>query len=180
MARITIGVPMRWSDIDGYAHVNNAAMLTLLEEARVAVFWHTGDDGAGGGAQPATSHGAPRGAGEGPEQAGDDVRRAARVLAGGVDAESQTLVARQEIEYLAPLTYSQEPVAVQIWIGRIGGASLEVYYEVHDPGGVLCARAASSMVMVDTSTGRPRRITDHERQALQVLLDEPLTFRRRS
>ena len=30
---------MRWSDKDAYGHVNNARFLTLLEEARVAVFF---------------------------------------------------------------------------------------------------------------------------------------------
>src|SRR5699024_241737 len=39
MPRLTIPVHMRWSDIDGYRHVNNARMLTLLEEARIAAFW---------------------------------------------------------------------------------------------------------------------------------------------
>src|SRR5690625_7150245 len=39
MARITVPVRMRWSDIDGYGHVNNAALFTLLEEARIATFW---------------------------------------------------------------------------------------------------------------------------------------------
>lgn len=177
MPRITVPVPMRWSDIDGYGHVNNAAMLTLLEEARVATFWDTGTSGAG--ADEPVAPGAQAPAAPDPEP-DDDARRAARVLAGGADADSHTLVARQEIEYLAPLGYSQEPVPVQLWIGHIGGASLEVCYEVYAPQGTLCARAASSMVMVQASTGRPRRLTEHERQALQVLVEDPITFRRRS
>jgi acyl-CoA thioester hydrolase len=28
-------VPVRWSDIDMYQHINHATMVTLLEEARV-------------------------------------------------------------------------------------------------------------------------------------------------
>ncbi|MGC0251561.1 acyl-CoA thioesterase [Pseudactinotalea sp. Z1748] len=171
-------VPIRWSDIDGYGHVNNAAILTLLEEARVATFWDTGT-GSGGAGTTAGSGGAGPSGAAGPEQSEGDVRKAAQVLAGGVHADSHTLVARQEIEYLAPLTYSQEPVNVQLWIGRIGGASLEVCYEVYAPGGGLCARAASSMVMVEAATGRPRRLTEHERSALQILVEEPLVFRRR-
>lgn len=31
----TTGVRVRWSDIDMYQHVNNATMVTILEEARV-------------------------------------------------------------------------------------------------------------------------------------------------
>ncbi|MCU1593745.1 MAG: 4-hydroxybenzoyl-CoA thioesterase, partial [Frankiales bacterium] len=30
--RLTVPIRLRWSDIDAYAHVNNAAMLGLLEE----------------------------------------------------------------------------------------------------------------------------------------------------
>ena len=38
MARLTIPVRLRWSDTDGYQHVNNAKMLTLLEEVRIVAF----------------------------------------------------------------------------------------------------------------------------------------------
>ncbi len=39
MAAIEVPIQIRWDDIDGYGHVNNASMLTLLEEVRIAVFW---------------------------------------------------------------------------------------------------------------------------------------------
>lgn len=146
-------VRMRWADIDGYGHVNNAAMLTLLEESRIATFWASG--------------------------LASEESQATKVLEGGATASSFTLVARQEIEYLAPLEFSQEPVRVELWIGRIGGASLEVCYEVLSPAGVLCARAATSIVMVDAASGRPRRLTDGERSALERLLDDPIELRRR-
>lgn len=157
MGRITVPVQMRWADIDGYGHVNNAAMFTLLEEARVATFWNT---------SLAES--------DAPDAAADTTK----VLTGGVGTDSHTLVARQEIEYLAPLTYTQEAVPIELWVGAIGGASMEVCYEVRDPAGTLCAKAATSLVMVDVAAGRPRRLTESERTALTALLDEPLTFRR--
>src|SRR5690606_39838769 len=47
MARIHVPVHIRWNDLDAYGHVNNAAMLTLLEEARISVFWSRGDVGPG-------------------------------------------------------------------------------------------------------------------------------------
>jgi acyl-CoA thioester hydrolase len=31
--------PLRWSDLDAFGHVNNARMLTLFEEARVALMF---------------------------------------------------------------------------------------------------------------------------------------------
>lgn len=37
--RATVPVTVRWSDLDAYGHVNNAAFFTLLEEARIALFW---------------------------------------------------------------------------------------------------------------------------------------------
>jgi len=35
--RIHVPIKLRWSDLDAYGHVNNAAMLTLLEESRISV-----------------------------------------------------------------------------------------------------------------------------------------------
>ncbi len=42
-------VPLRWSDQDSYRHLNNARAVTLLEEARVALFFTVAaDDGLRG------------------------------------------------------------------------------------------------------------------------------------
>ena len=38
-SRFIHDVAVRWSDMDAYGHVNNAVFLTLLEEARVAMFF---------------------------------------------------------------------------------------------------------------------------------------------
>ena len=153
MSRISIPIQIRWSDIDGYGHVNNAAMLTLLEEARIATFWNA--DLPEGAASPT------------------------QTLSGGPSAASFTLVARQEVEYLAPLPFSQRPARVDLWVSRVGGASLEVDYEVYSPDGVRCAIAATSIVMVDATTGKPRRLTPEERSALDPLMDDQIQFRRR-
>jgi acyl-CoA thioester hydrolase len=34
--RYEVEIPIRWSDMDVYGHVNNARVLTLIEEARVS------------------------------------------------------------------------------------------------------------------------------------------------
>lgn len=39
MARFTYHCPVRWSDMDAFGHVNNARVLTLYEEARVALMF---------------------------------------------------------------------------------------------------------------------------------------------
>ena len=74
MTRIHVPIPLRWSDFDAYAHVNNAEMLRLLEEARIQAFWRP-DEGVAGSATAVL-----------------DARPGAEVI---------SLIARQEIEYLA-------------------------------------------------------------------------------
>ncbi len=39
MARFVAEVPLRWTDQDTFGHVNNARLVTVLEEARVALFF---------------------------------------------------------------------------------------------------------------------------------------------
>jgi acyl-CoA thioester hydrolase len=151
--RLHVPIKLRWSDLDAYGHVNNAAMLTLLEESRISVFWH-GELKVAGVAETAS-----------------------------LGADTLTLIGRQEVEYLQPIPYGREPLDIQLWIGRMGGASLDVCYEVCSPQGAephtIYARAASGIVLVDAATTRPRRITDAERENWSAYLDEPVQFNRR-
>ena len=42
-------VPLRWTDQDSYRHLNNASVVTLLEEARIGLFFEAaGADGVDG------------------------------------------------------------------------------------------------------------------------------------
>jgi len=41
MARFVYECHMRWGDMDAYAHVNNTAYVTYLEQARVAMLYDT-------------------------------------------------------------------------------------------------------------------------------------------
>ena len=157
--RLHVPTPLRWSDLDAYGHVNNARMLSLLEEARIQAFWVSTDT---------------------PEHA---VGASTAVIDATPGASTITLIARQEVEYLAPIPYLREPVDVQLWIGRMGGASLDVCYEVCSPVGVephvVYARASSAIVLVDSATMKPRRMTDREREAWGEYLDAPVEFARR-
>ncbi len=152
MTRLHIPVPLRWSDLDAYEHVNNARMLTLLEEARIAAFWS--EPGSG---MPTA------------------------VLETGPGSPTVTLVAAQRVEYLAPIPFHREPLDVELWIGRLGGASLEVCYEIYSPVGAgeraLYTRAATTMVLVDRESGEPRRVSDEARHAWAPYIEEPLEFR---
>lgn len=52
MAVFSTDVAVRWSDMDVYGHVNNACVVTLLEEARTELLF---DEGAQRGAQTLAS-----------------------------------------------------------------------------------------------------------------------------
>ncbi|WP_159600978.1 acyl-CoA thioesterase [Agromyces humi] len=157
--RLHVPTPLRWSDLDAYGHVNNARMLSLLEEARIQAFWVSTDT---------------------PEHA---VGASTAVIDASPGASTITLIARQEVEYLAPIPYQRQPLDVELWIGHMGGASLDVCYEVFSPDGVdprvLYTRAITTIVLVDTETERPRRISDRERAAWEPYLGETLALRRR-
>lgn len=158
--RLHVPIALRWGDLDAYNHVNNTSMLKLLEEARVRAFWR-------------------------PDE-GEDAFPTA-VLESGPQSGVLTLIARQEIEYVAPVPYQRHPLDVQLWFGKIGGSSLEVCYEVHSPlataelggGQVLYARSSAVIVKVDAATGRPMRLTDEERAAWEPYQGAPIEFTHR-
>lgn len=154
--RLHIPIHLRWGDLDAFNHVNNTSMLKLLEEARVRAFW-----------KPDAGEQAP----------------ATAVLDSGVEQGILTLIARQEIEYLAPVPYQRRPLEVQMWFGKLGGSSLEVCYEVrNDPASVertLYARSTAVIVLVDASTGRPVRISPEMRAVWEPFVGEPIRYARR-
>ena len=168
--RLHVPIKLRWSDLDAYGHVNNAEMLRLLEEARIEAFWTTDDS------DPSDRDAVP--------DSGEAIGGSTAVLDGRPGADTLTLIARQEIEYLAPIPYLRQPLDVQLWLGRLGGASLEVCYEVWSPEGTepqtLFSRAATTIVLVDATTQRPRRINDRERAAWTPYLEEPVVFAKRA
>lgn len=156
MTRLHVAIPLRWSDFDAYAHVNNAEMLRLLEEARIQAFWR-------------------------PDEGGEASDTA--VLDARPGAETISLIARQEIEYLAPIPYMRAPIDIEMWIGRIGGASAEICYELYSPAGVtprvLFTKAVTTLVMVTAATGRPERIPEVLRDAWAPYVEDSVTFTKR-
>ena len=160
--RIHIPVQVRWSDLDAYGHVNNAAMLSLLEEARVHGFW----------ADTALD-----------ELIETSTENRPRVFKGGPDSDTFTLIARQEIEYLAPIPHLREPLDIEMWIGKLGGASLDVCYEIYSPVGQqpreLYTRALTVIVLVHSATMRPRKMHESERRELERFAEPTIEFNRR-
>ncbi len=155
--RVHIPVHLRWGDLDALGHVNNTSMLKLLEEARLRAFWKPEDGSAGP-----------------PTAVLDEL---------SASSEAVTLIARQEIEYLRPVPYGQRPLDVQLWIGRLGGSSIDVCYEVFSPQGdqvqTCYARSTAVIVMVSTATGRPVRLSERMREAWTPLVDAPIVYTHR-
>ena len=162
-SRVHIPIHLRWGDLDALGHVNNASMFRLLEEARLRAFWRP----EGGFDAPATAI-------------------IGTELVSGTD--TMAVIARQEIEYLTPVPYGRLPLDVQLWIGRLGGSSVEICYEVLSPSvaegaetaeQITYARASGVMVMLDAATMRPRRLTETERAAWEPIVGEPIQFGKR-
>jgi acyl-CoA thioester hydrolase len=158
--RLHIPIPLRGGELDAFNHVNNTAMLKLLEEARVRAFWRP--------------------------DPGEDAPSTA-VLESGLQAGVLTLIARQEIEYYAPVPYGRHPLDVQMWFSRLGGSSIEVCYDVCSPREAITsdaaqtvyARALSVVVKVDAASGRPVRLTPEERAVWEPYLGPAPAFSHR-
>lgn len=158
--RIEIPVHLRWSDMDAYGHVNNVDMLRLLEVARIEAFWVS-----------------------------EQSEHRTGILDASPGAATATFAARQEIEYLAPLSYRRDPVVVELWIGHIGGASIDISYRIRDahnqvidndqPDPLVYAIASTTLVMVDTKTNVPRRLSTNEREIWAPYVHEPIEFKHR-
>lgn len=153
---------VRWADLDAYGHVNNVAVLTLLEEARIAAFWRQDPAEAGTGV------------------GGADLPTA--ILDAGPGSGTVTVVGRHEVEYLEAIGHLREPLTVELWLGRLGGASIEVCYEVTATlAGErrVFVQATTTVVLLDAATGRPRRLTAAERAAWGPVVGPPVAWRRR-
>lgn len=152
--KVHVPIKLRWSDIDAYGHVNNVEMLRLLEQARIEAFWKTI-------ARPAIDQ---------------------QNVSSPFDSDTLTFVLRQEAEYLKPIPYMRESLDIQLWLGRLSGASIDVCYEVYSPAGgkpqTLFARAITTIVLIDQSTKAPRRITAQEKKVWNTFCETPLVMRK--
>ena len=84
------------------------------------------------------------------------------------------LVARHEVDYLVPLVYRRVPIAVDLWVERIGRTSFTVGYEVvEDDRSVIYGRALTVIVAVGLPSGRAEPLPDFVREALNGYLREP-------
>ena len=140
---------MRWGDMDAYGHVNNVAVLRLLEEARVLAFGPPGGTGAPG-AEPV----AP--------------------LFSEVPDGVQALVAEHRVKYTAPLEYRNVPAQVEVWVTDLKPASLTIGYVLRDPvRATPCVRAETTLAFVDGASGRLHRISARQRELIAPYVGPP-------
>ncbi|MDN3904300.1 thioesterase family protein [Arthrobacter sp. YD2] len=143
-------VQLRYGDQDPNGHINNVKFIQFLEEARVRL-------------------------GLLPLESGSGSPGSFRDLTGD---RTSTYVARQEIEYLAPLLHGDEPVWVDVWVTRVGSTSLTYGFRLADEtGGSVYAYAEAVMVQVDSAEGRPVPLTDAQQEVLQGWMGDPVPFR---
>ncbi|WAP52999.1 thioesterase family protein [Arthrobacter sp. ATA002] len=146
-------IQLRFGDEDSNGHVNNVRFIQFLEEARVRLGLM------------------PLGEALSPGNPGLNFR--------SLTAQSgMAVVARQEIEYLAPLVYRQEPVWAEIWVTGIGTSSLTYGFRIaDDDGGRVYALAQSTLVVADARTGRPLPLSDQQVRVLEHWSGGPVPFR---
>lgn len=86
---------------------------------------------------------------------------------------SGVVVARHEIDYKFPLVFRPDPVPIDLWVTDLGVSSFTIGYEIKDVDGPVYVRAATVLVPYDVPAGRPRRVSEAEREALAAFV-EPL------
>ena len=146
---LTVYVPARWGDMDAYGHVNNVSMLSIMEEARVALF------------------GPPPSSGQKPTVAPNPPIPLFDLVPEGV----QALIAEHGIRYLAQLPYTGEPVPVRARVEKVNAASVRIGYSILSPVDQReCVRAFTVLAFWDSVAGRLTRLSPEQRELLKSFL----------
>jgi acyl-CoA thioester hydrolase len=132
MTSLVVPIELRWGDQDPYGHINNVAVLRILEEARARAFWSPPGRSGDAGVFPPLE----------PSQ------------------QVWALVADFQLRYRQQLPYQRDPVNVEMSIPRVGGASFVINYAVTIGAVESSPRvtAQSTLVMVDRDSGAPQRL----------------------
>ena len=98
-----------------------------------------------------------------------DEARSRYLAASGVHDPSDHVVARVEVDYLAPVGPGHREVLVRHEVERVGTTSLTLRSVLRTPDGVDRARSRVVVVLWDVAASRPRPLRDDERAALARL-----------
>jgi len=83
----------------------------------------------------------------------------------------EMVVARAEVDFIAPIYTGDIYIDVEIWVNKIGNSSFGVTYEMKN-GEELLARVKTVQVTVSMDTKKSRPINDSERDFLSKYLGE--------
>ena len=83
----------------------------------------------------------------------------------------EMVVARAEVDFIAPIYTGDIYIDVEIWVNKIGNSSFGVTYEMKN-GDELLARVKTVQVTVSLETKKSRPINDAERDFLKKYLEE--------
>src|ERR1051326_6462229 len=88
------------------------------------------------------------------ERARTEFWRAHGLLKSAEGLDWPYFVARNEIDYRAPITTEQD-VTVTVWVSAVGRSSVTFAHEIIAENGVLAAEGRTVLVRVDAETKRP-------------------------
>ena len=125
---------IRWADLDAFKHINNAAYLVYMQEARADFTWFS------------------------------------RIARGEEPMLADMVVARAEVDYIAPIHQTGTTLDVEIYVEKISNSSFVMVYEMSQ-GGTLRAKGKTVQVGVDMETEKARRLRDSEREFLSQYLE---------
>ena len=82
----------------------------------------------------------------------------------------EMVVARAEVDFIAPIYTGDIYIDVEIWVNKIGNSSFGLTYEIKN-GDELLARVKTVQVTVSMETKKSRPINDAEREFLTKYLE---------
>ena len=82
----------------------------------------------------------------------------------------EMVVARAEVDFVAPIYTGDFYLDIEIWVNKIGNSSLGLTYEMKN-GDELVARVKTVQVTVSMDTKKSRPINDAEREFLTQYLE---------
>ena len=83
----------------------------------------------------------------------------------------EMVVARAEVDFIAPIYTGDIYIDVEIWVHKVGNSSFGITYEMKN-GEELLARVKTVQVTVSMETKKSRPINDAERDFLNKYLEE--------
>ena len=148
-------VPVRWSDMDAFGHINHARIVTLMEEARVQ--WLL--SGAGSEAS------GPNDAGAGSEASGPS-----DAAASFYPLITSAMIVHVDIRYQRQLRHEDAPLQIGMWIKGFRSVDFTIGYEIRPAGEDESTKAAcvasTQMAVVDVEAHTLRRLAPVEKEYL--------------